>query len=161
MREIYNRAAPRQPKFSLNELDGFQRPPPSYPAPHLLLEPTPLNYAISIPVLRDGATHYGWNDNYTIEYKFIRCGPWVLVNHEDFTVFLFNNLDPIMATELASAPDALKQCQRCQSLVLEWPATPTLEPVDRKYIKDLGLKPKSNVLPSSTFMALFFPEIAI
>jgi hypothetical protein len=45
-----------------------------------------------------------------------------------------------MATELASAPDALKQCQRCQSLVLEWPATPTLEPVDRKYIKDLGLQ---------------------
>jgi hypothetical protein len=45
-----------------------------------------------------------------------------------------------MATELASVPDALKQCQRCQSLVLEWPTTPTLEPVDRKYIKDLGLQ---------------------
>jgi hypothetical protein len=45
-----------------------------------------------------------------------------------------------MATELASVPDALKQCQRCRSPVLEWPTTPTLEPVDRKYIKDLGLQ---------------------
>jgi hypothetical protein len=83
---------------------------------------------------------YGWTDNYTIEYKFIRCGPWVLVNLEEFIVFLFNNLDPTMATELASVPDASKQCQRCQSLVLEWPTTPILEPVDRKYIKDLGLQ---------------------
>jgi hypothetical protein len=75
--------------------------------------------------------------HYRVQIHPLRPGSWSRRIHG----FLIQQFGPNHDDGAASVPDALKQCQRCQSLVLEWPTTPTLEPVGKKYFKDLGLQP--------------------